>query len=68
MKVEFKDIRLKRLRLTDGRKKLLLLAGRASHAQGAHEFRAGCLLFQKCLEKSIGEKLITAVTQNGWPE
>ena len=68
MKVEFKDIHLKRLRLTEGRKKLLLLAGRASHAQGAHEFRAGCLLFQKCLEKSIGEKLITAVYTNGWPE
>ena len=68
MKVEFKDIRLKRLRLMDGRKKLILLAGRASHAQGAHEFRAGCLLFQKCLEKSIGEQLITAVHTNGWPE
>ena len=68
MKVEFKDIHLKRLRLTDGRKKLLLLAGRASHAQGAHEFRAGCLLFQKCLEKSIGEKLVTAVYTDGWPE
>ncbi|MDO7689321.1 MAG: DUF1080 domain-containing protein, partial [Pirellulales bacterium] len=68
MKVEFKDIRLKRLRLTDSRKKLLLLAGRASHAQGAHEFRAGCLLFQKCLRKSIGEELITAVHTNGWPE
>ena len=68
MKVEFKDIHLKRLRLTGGRKKLLLLAGRASHAQGAHEFRAGCLLFQKCLEKSIGEKLVTAVYTDGWPE
>ena len=68
MKVEFKDIRLKRLRLMDGRKKLILLAGRASHAQGAHEFRAGCLLFQKCLEKSIGEKLVTAVYTDGWPK
>ena len=68
MKVEFKDIHLKRLRLTDGRKKLLLLAGRPSHAQGAHEFRAGCLLFQKCLDKSISEKLVTSVYTNGWPE
>ena len=67
MKVEFKNILLKRLRLTGNRKKLLLLAGRASHKQGAHEFRAGCLLFQKCLQNSIGEKLVTAVHTDGWP-
>ena len=67
MKVEFKNILLKRLRLSDNRKKLLLLAGRASHKQGAHEFRAGCLLFQKCLRDSVGHTLITAVYTDGWP-
>ena len=67
MKVEFKNILLKRLRLSDNRKKLLLLAGRASHKQGAHEFRAGCLLFQKCLQESVGHSLITAVYTDGWP-
>ena len=34
MKVEFKDIRLKRLKLADGRKKLVMLAGGPSHAPG----------------------------------
>ena len=68
MKVEFKDIRLKRLRLTDGRKKLVLVAGRASHAQGAHEFRAGCLLFKECLDNALADQLITTVYTDGWPE
>jgi len=66
MKVEFKDIRLKRLKLTDGRRKLLLLAGRPSHGPGAHEFRAGALLVKKCLDKSFPQ-LITEVYGNGWP-
>lgn len=68
MKVEFKDIRLKRLRLTDGRKKLVMVAGRASHAQGAHEFRAGCLLFKKCLDSALADQLITTVYTDSWPE
>lgn len=33
----------------DKQKKLILIAGRASHGPGLHEFNAGCLLFQKCL-------------------
>ncbi len=66
MKVEFKDIRLKRLRLADGRKKLVLLAGRPSHPPGMHEFRAGCLLLKKCLDAAMPE-LVTAVYDNGWP-
>ncbi|MFM8890849.1 MAG: DUF1080 domain-containing protein, partial [Planctomycetia bacterium] len=50
MKVEFKDIGLKRVKLADGRKKLVLVAGRASHPPGQHEFRAGCMLLAKCLD------------------
>jgi type 1 glutamine amidotransferase len=66
MKLEVKDIRLKRLRLTDGRKKLVLVAGRPSHASGEHEHRAGCLLAEKCLD-AAGLPLVTAVYTGGWP-
>jgi GNAT superfamily N-acetyltransferase len=66
MKVEFKDIRLKRLKLSAGRKKILLLAGRPSHAPGEHEFRAGALLVKKCLDESC-PRLISEVHSEGWP-
>lgn len=71
MKVEFKDIRLKRLKLADGRKKLVMLAGRPSHGPGAHEFRAGTMLLEKCLDDYAASHdlppLLTAVYTNGWP-
>ncbi|MFM8292265.1 MAG: family 16 glycoside hydrolase [Planctomycetia bacterium] len=67
MKLEVRDIRLKRLKLSDGRKKLVLAAGRPSHPPGEHEFRAGCLLAEKCLDDA-GLPLVTAVYTGGWPE
>jgi type 1 glutamine amidotransferase len=71
MKVEFKDIRLKRLKLADGRKKLVLVAGRPSHGPGDHEFRAGSLLLEKCLDAHFGSaampRLVTEVYSGGWP-
>ena len=67
MKLEVKDIRLKRLKLTDGRKKLVLVAGRPSHGPGEHEFRAGCMLAEKSLDDA-GLPLVTAVYTGGWPE
>jgi type 1 glutamine amidotransferase len=72
MKVEFKDIRLKRLKLADGRKKLVLVAGRPSHGPGDHEFRAGCMLVEKCLDAAFetgakGPRLVTATYTGGWP-
>ncbi len=71
MKAEFKDIRLKRLRLADGRKKLVMLAGRPSHASGEHEFRAGTMLLENCLDSYAVSHdlppLVTAVYTNGWP-
>jgi type 1 glutamine amidotransferase len=71
MKVEFKDIRLKRLKLADGRKKLVLVAGKPSHASGEHEFRAGSLLLEKCLDQHFRgheyPQLLTAVYTGGWP-
>lgn len=71
MKVEFKDIRLKRLRLADGRKKLVLVAGKPSHPSGEHEFRAGALLLEQCLDRHFGgqeyPQLVTAAYSGGWP-
>lgn len=46
-------------------KRILLIAGRPSHPPGMHEFRAGCLLFQKCLADVPGLKV--EVYSNGWP-
>ena len=45
-------------------KKIVLIAGRPSHGTGVHEFRAGSLLLEKCLDKLPG---ITAeVHDMGW--
>ncbi|MCY3016221.1 MAG: DUF1080 domain-containing protein [Planctomycetota bacterium] len=66
MVVQFKDIHLKRTKLADGRKKLVLVAGNASHGSGEHEFRAGVKLLEKCLDSS-GGKVVTAAYDHGWP-
>ena len=47
-------------------KKIVLIAGKPSHPAGMHEFRAGCLLLQACLEKTPGVKV--TVYTNGWPD
>jgi type 1 glutamine amidotransferase len=46
-------------------KKILLLAGSASHGSGQHEFNAGCQLLKKCLDAVPGIK--TEIHKNGWP-
>lgn len=46
-------------------RKLVLIAGRPSHPPGMHEFRAGCLLLEKCLAGHPG--LTVNVHTNGWP-
>jgi type 1 glutamine amidotransferase len=46
-------------------KKIVFVAGLPSHGPGEHEYRAGCLLLQKCL-RSIPD-LQTVVYSNGWP-
>ena len=66
MKVEFKDIHLKRLELADGRKKLVMVAGKPSHPPGQHEHRAGVMLLEQCLD-AAGLPLVTAVYTGGWP-
>jgi type 1 glutamine amidotransferase len=47
-------------------KKIVMLAGRASHGSGQHEFQAGCLLLKQCLDKVPG--VATTVHFNGWPQ
>ena len=47
-------------------KKILLIAGRPSHGPGDHEFRAGSLLLQKCLNKVEGVQ--AEVHDFGWPK
>ena len=65
MHVEFKNIRLKRLRLTD-RKKVVMVAGKPSHGPGAHEFNAGTLLLKKSLDENAPQVLAVAYL-SGWP-
>jgi len=66
MKIEVKNIRLQRLKLTDGRRKLVMVAGQPSHGPGEHEHRAGVLLAEKCLD-AAGLPLVTAAYDGGWP-
>jgi type 1 glutamine amidotransferase len=46
-------------------KRIVLIAGKPSHPPGMHEFRAGCLLFQKALAGLPGVKV--DVYDMGWP-
>jgi type 1 glutamine amidotransferase len=47
-------------------KRIALLAGRASHGSGQHEFNAGCHLLSNCLAAVPGIK--TELHTNGWPQ
>jgi type 1 glutamine amidotransferase len=53
------------LNATAADKKIVLLAGGASHGSGDHEHLAGCLLFKQCLDQVPG--VTSAVYSNGWP-
>jgi type 1 glutamine amidotransferase len=46
-------------------KKIIFLAGSASHGPGDHEHRAGCLLLKACLDSVKG--VTSEVYANGWP-
>jgi type 1 glutamine amidotransferase len=45
--------------------KIVLVAGNPSHGPGDHEFNAGCLLLQKCLNAMPG--IDAVVVKGGWP-
>ena len=63
--VQFKDLALKRLKLSDGRRKIVLLAGPNSHGLGEHEFEAGVGALRSCLDKVPG--VVAAHHFKGWP-
>lgn len=65
MKVQFKNIMLKRTRLADGRKKIVMVAGTPSHGPGDHEFNAGTRLLKQCLDNV--PEVVAAAYYNGWP-
>ena len=46
-------------------KKIVLIAGKASHGPGEHEHNAGLLLFQKCLASVPGINVVEI--SGGWP-
>lgn len=48
----------------DGKKKLIIIAGKPSHPPRMHEFHAGALLLQKCLKDVPG--LVVEVETMGW--
>src|SRR5437762_2822334 len=48
------------------KKKVVFLAGKPSHAYGAHEHNAGCLLLAKELQAAMGT-IACDVHLNGWP-
>ncbi len=66
MAVQFKNIRLKRIKLADNRKKAVLVAGRPSHGPGDHEHNAGVLLMKKSLAGV--PSLLVADYHNGYPK
>jgi len=47
--------------------KIILIAGKDSHGDGAHEFRAGCNLLKKKLLTVMGDKLNVIVIEDDWP-
>ncbi len=65
MVVQFKNVRMKRLKLSDDRKKIVLVAGKQSHSKGEHEFSAGVQLLNKCLTGLPG--VFSTFYLNGWP-
>jgi len=66
MKVQFRNIRLKRLPLGDV-KKIVYLAGSPSHPPRMHEHNAGALLAKKLLNTHHSDKVLVATYLNGWP-
>jgi type 1 glutamine amidotransferase len=62
MTVQFKDLRIK---MEPSGKKIVFVAGPPSHGPGEHEYRAGCMLLQKCLRETPG--IQTVIYSYGWP-
>lgn len=65
MKVQFRNIRLKRLPMEDV-KKVVFVAGVPSHGYATHEHRAGCMLLAELLNKNVPGVYATTYYY-GWP-
>ena len=50
----------------EGKRKLVLIAGKQSHPPLMHEFRAGCLLLEKCFKEAGLSDFAIEVHDNGW--
>lgn len=46
--------------------KIVLVAGRASHGPGEHEFFAGCAILRKLLQQTPG--VFPVIARDGWPK
>jgi len=66
MKVQFRNLLLKRLPLEDV-KKIVYVAGRPSHPPRMHEHNAGALLVKKLLNTDHSDKVLVVAYRNGWP-
>ncbi len=64
MTVQFKDLRLKRLKL-EAEKKIVLVAGHPSHAPRTHETNAGVQLLHRSLQAQ--PEVLSSFYLNGWP-
>jgi len=47
--------------------KIVLVAGKQSHGPGEHEFNAGMMLLQKCLQENV-PSVDPVLVKGGWPE
>jgi type 1 glutamine amidotransferase len=54
------------LHAAEGKKKIVLVAGKDSHGRGEHEFRAGCMILQKALNENM-PGIDAVCTFDGWP-
>ena len=64
MQVQFRNLRLKRLRL-ETEKKIVLVAGQPSHAPRTHETNAGVQLLHRSLQDQ--PRVLSTFYLNGWP-
>jgi trehalose utilization protein len=78
MKVQFRNLRLKKLDPSENadpsdgvgaasKKKVVFIAGTASHGYGSHEHYAGCRLLAASLSESM-PNFETTVIRDGWPK
>jgi type 1 glutamine amidotransferase len=65
MTVQFRNIQIRRIKLTAGSKKIVMVAGSPSHRAGDHEFSAGVRLLRKCIDKLPG--IVATQYFQGWP-